>query len=198
KAEQKAKEEVVRTKIAQDLDKIYNKAKSSVEERLANLNTQVNTMFDDALKSANTTFENNVRRRTETSFLDDLISWATGIPREVENVFKEEQEIFINTLKPKVFEIGTLVEQELNLAMKEIELGKLEVAKYWASLSKDEQKIGSDLYESVNGRFSELETSVEDASENLKESITTKFNEAIASLEDTFNKIKEENKSWLE
>lgn len=198
KAEQKAKEEVVRTKIAQDLDKIYNKAKSSVEERLANLNTQVNTMFDDALKSANTTFENNVRRRTETSFLDDLISWATGIPREVENVFKEEQEIFINTLKPKVFEIGTLVEQELNLAMKEIELGKLEVAKYWASLSKDEQKIGSDLYESVNGRFSELETSVEDASENLKESITTKFNEAIASLEETFNKIKEENKSWLE
>src|SRR5690606_38239267 len=84
-------------------------------------------------------------------------------------------------------EIGTLVEQELNLAMKEIELGKLEVAKYWASLSKDEQKIGSDLYESVNGRFSELETSVEDASENLKESITTKFNEAIASLEETFN-----------
>lgn len=198
KAEQKAKEEVTRTKIAQDLDRIYNATKGKVEVRLQNLNTKVNEMFDTALKEANTTFENNVRRRTETSFLDDLISWTTGIPREIENVFKEEQELFINSLKPKVFEIGAFVEQELNLAMKEVELGKQEVAKYWSSLDKDAQKIGADLYESVNGRFSELETSVEDASENLKESITTKFNEAIANLEETFNKIKEENKSWLE
>ena len=198
KAEQKAKEELTRTKIAQDLERIYNATKTKVEARLENLNTKVNEMFDQALKNANTTFENNVRQRTETSFLDDLISWATGIPKKIENVFKEEQEKFINSLRPKVFEIGAFVEQELNLAMKEIELGKLEVAKYWNSLDRDAQKIGADLYESVNGRFSELETSVEDASESLKDSITTKFNVAIAGLEETFNKIKEENKSWLE
>lgn len=198
KAEQKAKEELIRTKIAQDLERIYNATKTKVETRLANLNTKVNELFDQALRDANTTFENNVRRRTETSFLDDLISWATGIPREIENVFKEEQDLFINSLRPVVLRIGAFVELELNTAMKDIELGKLEVAKYWSSLDKDAQKIGADLYESVNGQFSELETSVEDASEGLKESITTKFNEAIASLEETFNTIKEENKSWLE
>lgn len=198
KAEQKAKEELLRTKIAQDLDRIYNATKTKVEARLENLNTKVNEMFDEALSQANTTFENNVRRRTETSFWDDLVSWASGIPRETEIVFKEEQELFINSLRPVVFKIGTFVERELNAAMKEIERDKEQVAKYWSSLDKDAKKIGADLYESVNGRFNELETSVEDASESLKESITTKFNEAIANLEETYNKIKEENKSWLE
>lgn len=198
KAEQKAKEEVVRTKIAQDLERIYNATKVKVEARLENLNSKVNTMFDEALQAANSTFERNVRERTETSFLDDLISWASGIPKKIDNVFKEEQENFINSLKPIVFQIGNFVETELNAAVKDIELGKLEVTKYWNSLDKDAQKIGADLYESVNGRFSELETSVEEASESLKDSITTKFNAAVAHLEETFNKIKEENKSWLE
>lgn len=196
--QQKAKEEQVRKKIAADLEQIYVTTKTKVETRLERLSNTVNSTFDTALQNANTVFENNVRERTETSFLDDLISWASGIPHEVENVFKEEQDKFINSLKPVVQAIGKLVEKELLAATDDIETGKQQVQKYWDSLGKEAQKIGADLHASVENQFNELENTVEQAGENLKDSITTKFNDAVSKLEETFEKIKEENKSWLE
>lgn len=196
--EQKGKEEEIRQKIANDLEAIYTETKTKVETRLENLNTEVNELFDQALQTANTAFEENVRRRTERSWLDDLISWASGIPREVENVFIEEQQRFIDSLRPAIFNIGVIIERELNAAVADIELGKIQVKTYWDNLDEESQKIGADIYASVNDQFTELETSVEEASESLKDDITTKFNEAVASLEETFNQIEEENKSWLE
>lgn len=196
--QQKAKEEKVRKKIATDLELIYSETKTKVETRLEQLSTTVNTTFETALDAANKKFEDHVRERTATSWLDDLISWASGIPTSIQNIFKEEQDIFINSLRPVVLSIGKTVEFELNEAVKEIDLGKQKVKKYWDTLDKDAKKIGADLYTSVNDQFTELETSVEEASENLKDNITTKFNEAISKLEETYEKIKEENKSWLE
>lgn len=197
-SKQKLNEEKVRTTIATNLSQIYTSTKTAVDARLKNLNEKVNSTFDTALTTANKTFEDNVRERTATSWLDDLISWASGIPSSIGDVFREEQDHFINGLRPVVLSIGKMVEFELNEATKEIELGKEKVKTYWSTLDKDAKKIGADLYASVSAQFTELESAVEETSENLKENITTKFNEAVSHLEETFEKIKEENKSWLE
>ncbi len=198
KLEKKQKEEQTRRKIAADLEAIYSTTKTKVEKRLEDLSNKVNELFDSALNTANKTFEDRVRERTATSWWDDLVSWASGIPQKIGDVFREEQDNFINSLRPTVLSIGKIVETELNAAMQDIENGKIQVKTYWESLDKDAKKIGEELYTSLNDRFTELESTVEQASETLKENITTKFNEAVSKLEETYEKIKEENKSWLQ
>ncbi|WP_281227489.1 DNA/RNA non-specific endonuclease [Flavobacterium aquiphilum] len=194
----KQKEEEVRTKVATDLNKIYDDTKLLVETNLKNLTEKVNKDFDEALDIANKTFEKNVKERTDTSWFDDLVNWAKGIPKDIKKVFIEEQDNFINSLAPVVRKIGDLVERELNQATKDIDDGKLKTQNYWKNQDKDTQRIAGDVFTHATERFSELEAKVEEANEGLKQSITTKFNAAVAKLEETFDRIQEENKSWLE
>ncbi|PVX46021.1 hypothetical protein C8C85_1833 [Flavobacterium sp. 103] len=194
----KQKEEEVRTKVATDLNKIYDDTKLLVETRLKNLIEKVNKDFDEALDIANKAFEKNVKERTDTNWLEDLANWAAGIPNDIKKVFIEEQDNFINSLAPVVRKIGDFVEKELSQATKDIDDGKLKTQNYWKNQDKDTQKIAGDVFAHATERFSELDSKVDEANEGLKQSITTKFNAAVAKLEETFDKIQEENKSWLE
>jgi hypothetical protein len=194
----KQKEEEIRTKVATDLNKIYDDTKLLVETRLKNLTEKVNKDFDEALDIANKAFEKNVKERTDTNWLEDLANWAAGIPNDIKKVFIEEQDNFINSLAPVVRKIGDFVEKELSQATKDIENGKLQTQNYWKNQDKDTQKIAGDVFAHATERFSELDSKVDEANEGLKQSITTKFNAAVAKLEETFDKIQEENKSWLE
>jgi hypothetical protein len=194
----KQKEEEVRTKVATDLNKIYDDTKLLVETRLKNLTEKVNKDFDEALDIANKAFEKNVKERTDTNWLEDLANWAAGIPNDIKKVFIEEQDNFINSLAPVVRKIGDFVEKELSQATKDIDDGKLKTQNYWKNQDKDTQKIAGDVFAHATERFSELDSKVDEANEGLKQSITTKFNAAVAKLEETFDKIQEENKSWLE
>ncbi|WP_264566214.1 DNA/RNA non-specific endonuclease [Flavobacterium sp. N3904] len=194
----KQKEEEVRTKVATDLNKIYDDTKLLVETRLKNLTEKVNKDFDEALDIANKAFEKNVKERTDTNWLEDLANWAAGIPNDIKKVFIEEQDNFINSLAPVVRKIGDFVEKELSQATKDIDDGKLKTQNYWKTQDKDTQKIAGDVFAHATERFSELDSKVDEANEGLKQSITTKFNAAVAKLEETFDKIQEENKSWLE
>jgi len=194
----KQKEEEVRTKVATDLNKIYDDTKLLVETRLKNLTEKVNKDFDEALDIANKAFEKNVKERTDTSWFDDLVNWAKGIPKDIKKVFIEEQDNFINSLAPVVQKIGDFVERELSQATKDIDDGKIKTKNYWDNQDKDTQKIAGDVFTHATERFSELDSKVDEANEGLKQSITTKFNAAVAKLEETFDRIQEENKSWLE
>jgi hypothetical protein len=194
----KQKEEEVRTKVATDLNKIYDDTKLLVESNLKNLTEKVNKDFDEALDIANKAFEKNVKERTDTNWLEDLANWAAGMPNDIKKVFIEEQDNFINSLAPVVRKIGDFVEKELNKATKDIEDGKLKTQNYWKNQDKDTQRIAGEVFAHATDRFSELDSKVEEANEGLKQSITTKFNAAVAKLEETFDKIQEENKSWLE
>ncbi|MBF4471650.1 hypothetical protein [Flavobacterium sp. HJJ] len=194
----KQKEEEIRTKVATDLNKIYDDTKLLVETNLKNLTEKVNKDFDEALDIANKAFEKNVKERTDTNWLEDLANWAAGIPNDIKKVFIEEQDNFINSLAPVVRKIGDFVEKELNKATKDIEDGKLKTQNYWKNQDKDTQRIAGDVFAHATDRFTELDSKVEEANEGLKQSITTKFNAAVAKLEETFDKIQEENKSWLE
>jgi hypothetical protein len=194
----KQKEEETRTKVATDLNKIYNDTKLLVETNLKNLTEKVNKDFDEALDIANKAFEKNVKERTDTSWFDDLVNWAAGIPNDIKKVFIEEQDNFINSLAPVVRKIGDFVEKELNQATKDIENGRLQTQNYWNSQDTETQKIAGDVFANATDRFTELDSKVDEANEGLKQSITTKFNAAVAKLEETFDKIQEENKSWLE
>lgn len=194
----KQKEEEVRTKVANDLNKIYDDTKLTVETRLKNLSEKVNKDFDEALDDANKTFEKNVKERTDLSFLEKVVNWASGIPNDIKKVFVEEQDNFINSLAPVVRKIGDFVEKELNQATNDIEDGKVKTQNYWKNQDTDTQRIAGEVFTHATERFTELESKVEEANEGLKQSITTKFNAAVAKLEETFDRIQEENKSWLE
>jgi hypothetical protein len=194
----KQKEEEVRTKVASDLNKIYDDTKRTVEGILSSLSTMVNSLFDVALIAANANFEKNVKERTDKNWLEKAIDAAMGLPFDIKKIFQEEQDNFINYLKPTVTRIGEFVEQELTKATNEIEKGKATTKSYWEGQSTDTQRIAGEVFTHATERFSELDSKVDEANEGLKQSITTKFNAAVSKLQETFDKIQEENKSWLD
>jgi hypothetical protein len=194
----KQKEEEVRTKVASDLNKIYDDTKRTVEAILSSLSSTVNLLFDVALIAANANFEKNVKERTDKNWLEKAIDAVMGLPFDIKKIFQEEQDNFINYLKPTVTRIGELVEQELNKATNEIEKGKATTKSYWEGQSTDTQRIAGEVFTNATERFSELDSKVNEANVGLKQSITTKFNAAVSKLQETFDKIQEENKSWLD
>ena len=198
KESKKLEEEKIRTKVANDLNKIYKDTQFNVDTILNNLDKEVNKTFDKALEEANKTFEDNVRERTDVGILESIGNWIAGIPSDVEKVFREEQDKFIDYLRPIVKKIGILVETELTKATAEVEKGRKATEDYKNLQNDDTKRIAGDILNNAVNKFTELETKIGEANEGLKQNITTKFNEAVAKLEETFEKIKEENKSWLE
>lgn len=191
-------EEQVRTRVALDLDAIYERTRSAVEGKLERLTTTVRTRFETALASANSTFEANVRERTETGLFESIGRWIAGIPKDVERIFQEEQRRFINALRPVIREIGELMETELNETMAIIHDGKQEMQNYWDSQDTETQRIAGDLFAAAGERYTALEQQVNDTNSQLQDDITQQFTDAVNSLRETFDRIKEENKNWLE
>ena len=194
----KTDEELIRVKVAQELNSIFNHTKSKVDSNLKNLSSIVQNKFKIALKSANITFENNVKERTKTGFIGAIVSWISGIPKDIERIFNEEQRIFINSLQPTIREIGEYMEAELNKAMNLIESGKQQIQNYWNNQDEQTQRISEDLFVDTTKKYFALEQQVNDTNTQLQEDITLQFSEAATLLIDTFERIKEDNKNWIE
>lgn len=191
-------EEKIRADVAGHLNGIYNKTKTAVDSKLGGLKDTVRTRFETALASANSTFEANVRERTETGFFESIGRWIAGIPKDVERIFQEEQHRFINALRPVIREISELMETELNETMAIIHDGKQEMQNYWDSQDTETQRIAGDLFAAAGERYTALEQQVNETNDQLQDDITQQFTDAVNSLRETFDRIKEENKNWLE
>lgn len=191
-------EEQVRTRVAQDLDAIYERTRLEVEGKLEILATAVRSRFETALTTANATFEANVRERTKTGFWESIKRWASGTPKDMEQIFQEEQRNFINALRPVVREIAELMESELNATMAIIDTGKQEMQTYWDNQDEETQRIAGDLFAAAGERYTALEQQVNETNSQLQDDITEQFTAAVNSLRETFDRIKEENKNWLE
>jgi hypothetical protein len=162
----KSKDETKRKEIADNLQRIYKATKEKVEGMLNALEKEVTDDFDAAASEANKDFEKRVDARLKDFYgittVDDTISeWVSGIDPEINLIFTEERDRYVQNMDSAITTIAGKVEKQLNDAMTAIADGKKEIDKYWDSLDPDTKKIGEDAKKEILDQFKELETSVQ-------------------------------------
>lgn len=198
----KGKDEEKRKQIATDMENIYSQTKTNVERILNQLEKEVTDDFDAAANAANEIFTKRVNSRLDDFYgittVDDTISeYFSGLDPEINQIFTEEKERYIQNMDSAITTISNKVAKQLNDAMTEIKTGKTKIDDYWKNLKPDLQKIGEAAKTEVLGKFEELEKSVEDKHSALIEKLSDKYVQNVNKLQETFDKIKDSKKGWL-
>ncbi|NTS41813.1 DUF4157 domain-containing protein [Flavisolibacter sp. BT320] len=198
----KGKDESKRKEIAEKLQSIYSATKTNVEKLLNDLERDVMVLFDLAANAANADFEYRVDKRLDDHYgittVDDTISeYFSGLSPEIDRIFREERDRYIQKMDGSITNIANIVEVKLNEAIEEIAKGKKDVQEYWTTLDPEMQKIGEEARKEVEGRFSELEQSVQNKHDDLVSKLADRYVQNVKKLEETFEKIKDSKKGWL-
>jgi len=196
----KGKNEDKRKAVSDQLNGIYTKAKTAVEDCLKKLETDVVSTFDEKIKKANEEFENDFARRSSAYYdgaWNSIRNWVAGVPKEVENIFHEEKGKFMLKMEAALDEVATMVETGLNEAMKTIADGRKEVDDAVKKLGPDLQDIGKEIAGQIAGKFDQLEQSVEDKQEQLAEMLSQKYVEQVQKMDAKLEQIKAEQKRLI-
>lgn len=203
KSSTKSKDEQKRKEIADNLQRIYNATKEKVEGILKTLEKEVTDEFDTAANAANAEFEKRVNDRLDdfygiTTADDTIAEWVNGhLDPEIDQIFREERDRFIENINSSIDSIATKVETQLTAAMKAIADGKKDIDVYWNSLGPEMQKLGEAAKNDILGKFDELEQSVNDKYDELIDKLADKYKQNVQALQEKFDKIKESKQGWL-
>jgi hypothetical protein len=207
--EAKKREEAERKKVADDIEGMYQKTRKAVEDKLAGLDSEVDTIFDAGEKTARERFEAYVDKRMSDYKWDRYVSqvggsllWASdklfGMPDEVNRFYEEGRDQYVADMDVVLVRIATTVESRLKEAKDEIARGKEAIAKYVKELPKALKNAGEEAEKSVGSRFEELETSVNSKKDALVEKLATKAKEARGKLDERIKALKAANQGLLD
>jgi hypothetical protein len=208
--QQAQKEEEARKKVATDIEAIFNRTKSKVESRLANLDTEVATIFDPGVDAALNTMKRFVDARITRYKLEryltipvvGLARWlrdqALGLPEEVNAFYVQGRAVFQAAMDRLIDRIANLVETRLAQAKADVAAGQAEIKSYVAGLPANLKAAGQAAEKAMGDRFAELTTSIEDKKNELASSLAQKYKEAFDKADEALKQMQDENKGLLQ
>ena len=203
----KTKDELERQKIANDINGIFTKTKTKVDEILTKLDTDVNTIFDQGAALAKLTFEKDVDKKM-SDYKDRRYSGLRGkarwvkdkffdLPSEVNKFYEESRDQYIKDMDVVIDTVANIVATKLTEAQKAVTDGKTEIKKYVEDLPKNLQKYGKESAEAMDSKFDELEQSINDKQSQLVDSLAQKYKENLAAVDARITELKEANKGLI-
>lgn len=187
-------------RINAEFEKIYNKTKKSVADKLDGISKKVNEYFTDGglVDKAKKTFEKNVEDK-----LDDIISWTDIFfgkdTKAIEKVFVTEKNRFITTLNAVFDKIAVIISDGLNEAIKIIDDGRKRTKEFYDGLDKKQKELGKDALDTFNDKYDTLEESVNAKEKELAHTLAKQYQKNANSLRKTFEGIKKKvSTSWLD
>ncbi len=201
--QQKAADEAARAKVVADIEQIYSETKERVEQKLANLDTEVGAIFDqgtDAALNAMTAF---VDARLD-AYKDDRYSgilgkgrWIRdqfrGLPHEVDVFYEQGRQVFQQRMDALVVRVAALVERRLKEAKDEVAKGQARIKDFVAKQPKSLQDVAKKAQQDVSSRFAELERGIEDKKNQLAQALAAKYKEAFNKANEALQKIQDAN-----
>ncbi|HEV2801611.1 MAG TPA: hypothetical protein VGW12_13990 [Pyrinomonadaceae bacterium] len=206
----KKKDELERKKVADDIEAIYNKTKTSVENKLATLETEVGAIFDSGTESALSAMKNYVEDRLFRYKLDRYLSipgvgaarWVAdqfmGLPDEVNVFYVEGRNLFTRMMDALVVRVANLVEKRLAEAKALVAAGQNEIKVYVSKLPANLRSVGESAEREMAGRFKELEQGIEDKKNQLAQSLAQKYKEASEKADKALKEIQDANKGLVQ
>jgi hypothetical protein len=204
--ETKTKDEQERTKIANDIDGIYQKTKSDVEGILNGLDTEVTNRFKLAADTAKQKFEEHVAPHMEEYKQRYDGIWGAGrwvkdkllgVPSEVTAFFTEGRNLYRQEMDTALTGIANYVAEQLNQAKQRIDQGRQKIQEYVASLPEALQQVGTQAAQDIQTKFDELEQSVKDKETQLVDTLAQQYNENLQQLDAQIDEMKASNQPWF-
>lgn len=197
-------DEAERKKVADNIEKMYQKTKSAVETELSSLETDVNTVFDTGVDKAIKDMKDYVEKR-----FDDRYSGVIGkgkwvkdkllpLPGFVKAWFDEAHKQFRKDLDDLVVRVAGMVESRLKKAKDRIDEGQREIENYVSTLEGDLKKFGENTAAEVNQRFDQLRQSVDDKRKELASSLAQRYKDAVDKGAKALQDLKDKHKSLVE
>ena len=197
-----------RTRIAGEINTIYENTKTDVEKILSDLDETVATKFTQGADSAKAKFENYVERKMD-AYKDRRYSGITGagrwlrdkfagMPEEVNQFFVDGRQVYIDAMDVVITEIANIVATELTRAKDRVNQGKQEVQDYVTSLPENLQQIGSDAAEEISSKFDELEESVNAKQEELIDNLAEAYVAGLEAVDARIEEMKAANRGLID
>jgi hypothetical protein len=204
----KAKNEAERSKVAAELESIYNATKKDVDDILGGLDTKVGTVFDRGEKSAREAFENDYETKRSAYFkkrykgLRGKGRWLRdkfkGAPPEVNEFIVQAKQLYITKMEAVINDVANIVEAELNRATARIAEGRKQITDYVNKQPKDLKKIASEAAKEISGKFEALDQAVTDKASDIVDDLADKYNAAAKEVDDRCDAMREENKGLID
>lgn len=197
-----------RTRIANEINALYEKTKTDVELILSTLDESVSTMFTNAADRAKEKFETHVKERMSAykserySGFEGKLRWLKdkfkGLPSEVNVFFTEGRKIYIDEMDAELTLISQHVAQKLTEAKNRITLGKQQVADYVKALPESLQSIGKEAAGNIQNKFNELEENVNSKQDELIDSLATQYTQSLQEVDARIEEMKAANRGLID
>jgi len=206
----KGRDEQKRTKIADDIDKIYQDTKTTVDTKLAQLSTDVIAAFDSGAAIAKNLFEDYVAQRMEAYKKKRYAEWGpfgwlrwiadqfTGLPEEVNRFYEDGRDQYIITMDVVIERVAIIVATGLNDAMNEVSKGREQIKRYVASLPEDLRQIGVEAAEGIQSQFDGLQQAVQNHQDELVGLLAQKYKENLDAIDARIKELQEANKGLIQ
>src|SRR4028118_1505226 len=94
--------------------------------------------------------------------------------------------------------IANNVATKLNAAKAEIAKGRQEIQKYVAGLDPSLRQVGQQAAQNIQGKFDELEQSVDNKQDELIDSLAQKYNDNLKQLDTRIDEMKAANRGLVD
>ncbi|BAZ16710.1 hypothetical protein NIES4071_85880 [Calothrix sp. NIES-4071] len=204
----KGKDEEARTKVASDINQIYEKTKTEVEKTLGDLDGQVQQAFDAGATEAKKVFEDDVSARMKaykkkrySGFWGPgkwLVDQFLGLPKEVNAFYEEGRKLYIEKMDGVIDNVVSIISKGLTQAKAKIAEGKQQVQEYVAQLPQDLQAFGQETAASIDSKFEELQQTVDSKQDELIDTLAQKYQENLKAVDDRIEEMKAENRGFFQ
>ncbi len=206
--QQKVKEEEELKRFTDLVVKIFADTKTVVDNRLEQLETKVNKLFDQGIEAALSAMKSYVedqilKYKLKRYLLNPLGSllWIKDqileLPEEVNRFYEQGRSQFTTAINALAVRVANLVETELAAAKNDVKIGQAKIASESSKLSPGVKTRAAQVQADYAGKFAELESSIDDKKQQLAEGLAQKYKEAFDKMEEAQQAIRDDNKSLL-
>ncbi|MFI1335110.1 hypothetical protein ACH4U7_34380 [Streptomyces sp. NPDC020845] len=208
KGEAKSKDEQKREEVTAKLQKVFDATKKDVEGILEGLDGKVDKQFEEGEKKARDAFNKDQKRRMK-AYKDKRYGgfwgpakWAkdkiAGMPEEANQLFQESRKLYVNMMQGVISSIADTIGAELGKAKARIAQGRADIKTEVDKLPADLKQYGQEAAKDFAGKFDDLESEVNDKSQQLVQTLAQKYTQALNAVDEEIKKLQEANKGLVQ
>ncbi|MEQ9668819.1 eCIS core domain-containing protein [Coleofasciculus sp. G2-EDA-02] len=205
-----SRDEQERTRVANEINGIYEQTKTDVETILGDLDTEVTNKFDAGAAAAKQKFEAYVGEKMDAYKQErygewwDVTGWderagdaVFGLPPEVNRFFVDGRQLYIDEMDIAITDIANYVAEKLNEAKERINQGKQEIQEYVAGLPDNLRQVGEDAAQNIQSQFDQLEESVNNKQNELIDSLAQQYSTSLQEVDARIEEMQAENRGLV-
>ncbi|MFD3525337.1 hypothetical protein [Streptomyces sp. NPDC058653] len=208
KGDTKTKDEKKRAEVTAKLQKVYDGTKKDVEETLSGLDKKVDTAFTAGEKAARDAFTADHKSRMKKYKDKRYSGWTgkarwvkdkfAGMPEEANELYQEARKLYVSKMQTVISSVADIIGTELGRAKARIAKGRAELRAEVDKLPADLKAFGEEAAKDFEGKFEDLEATVDEKSEQLVQDLATKYTAALNKIDEEIKKLQEANRGLID